>query len=561
MRDLCSLALLLPLLAAPHPAQDSEPGPTPLTAEIAEVTVYSGSASVRRVAPFPRGGGAFVVSGLPRTVDPGALRVRTNVGEVVGVELRERVRADVPEERVRALRERVRELESQMRAVNDEGVVLERLAAHLDNLARRALGDGSAGDTEGKVVSDRVEAWSANLKYLTERLTEVRASQRENEWRAQEVGTALTDARLELGRFESTGGVVVYDLHLDVFDPQPMDRASGVLVVDTIVSNAGWSPTYDLRAPRDLGNVELVYRARVWQRTGEDWSDVDLLLSTAQPQRGAQGPDPRPTFLSIHDPRPARGMVAADALAPSAEASWGEDKKGPEREAAGFFASSVSNEGLSVRFRLPSKETIESRDQPTTVLVGREPLALRPEHVCVPALDTTVWLRGEATNTSAWEMLPGPAAVYFGADFVGYAELPTVRRGEEFTVHLGPDPGVGVERTQLVDRNEEPGTFGSTRTLRQAWRTDLTNHGAFSRSHDGAVTVIVHEVLPRAQDDRIDVEIERAEPTLATGERWTTLREEKGVLTWAVRLPASGKGRVELETAIGFPEDLELVRQ
>lgn len=51
-----------------------------------------------------------------------------------------------------------------------------------------------------------------------------------------------------------------------------------------MVSNASWSPTYDLRATTDDGkhstSVSLLYRAAIQQNTGEDWRNTSISVST-----------------------------------------------------------------------------------------------------------------------------------------------------------------------------------------------------------------------------------------------------------------------------------------
>jgi len=116
-----------------------------------------------------------------------------------------------------------------------------------------------------------------------------------------------------------------------------------------------------------------------------------------------------------------------------------------------------------VRYRLDRKETIESRPDAATVLVGRAALAVTGERVCTPALDPVVWVRGRTRNTSDYVMLPGPAAVFFGNDFLGPASVALVRPGQEFTLHLGLDPGVTVERVHVDDQQGSAGFFGSKR--------------------------------------------------------------------------------------------------
>jgi uncharacterized protein (TIGR02231 family) len=225
------------------------------------------------------------------------------------------------------------------------------------------------------------------------------------------------------------------------------------------------------------------------------------------------------------------------------------------------MSAAVESQGLSVHFRLAQSETIESRDLPTTVLVGNSTLEIASERVCVPALDPTVWLRAKAKNTSPWVMLPGTAAVFFGADYLGPAAIETVQTGQELTLHLGADPGITCERSQTRDLSKGPGFLSSTSSKIEAWRMHFENHGTVGTAADGSVEVIVRDVVPKTQDDRIGVEISRTEPKPSSDDRWKQDREEKGIVTWVLRVPKGEKGAdVIFETEITFPKGARLVR-
>jgi uncharacterized protein (TIGR02231 family) len=543
-------SLLFPLVALLPLAQEPRSQPSSLV----EVTVYPGWASVKRRAELGGASGRLVLSGLPAGLDPDSLRVRLSGGEVVDVEVRDRLGASTPDARAAELAERIRGLERELAGIEDEAELQRTLLDHVQRLLRQEEETHQA-DVAG--ARPNPEAWEANYRYLAAKLKDVKQALREIEPRRAEKSRELDDARLALGRCSSAAGVPQKDVILDVVG------AGTTLELEYLVGGASWQPFYDLRARKDLSAVELAFRARVQQQTGEDWSEAEVLLSTSQPQRGAEGPEPRPVWLSLYDP---------DAPALGREKARGELLQGlgysgdapasalvPE-EAASLFAS-VESEGLSVRYRLPRRETIESGPTATTVLVGRAELSLTSEHYCVPALDTNVWMRGRAKNTSEWVLLPGRAAVYFGADFVGHASLEAVQPGQELELALGADPGLTLKRTQLADLREEAGVFRSRATERQAWRIELENHGAFSRSADGAVEVLVQEVLPRPRDERIKVAIAEVQPKVREDARWKKEREENGVLTWLVRAPRGGTATIELTTEVTFPEDLRLVRR
>ena len=79
---------------------------------------------------------------------------------------------------------------------------------------------------------------------------------------------------------------------------------------------------------------------------------------------------------------------------------------------------------------------------------------MEPEiyYKAVPVLAAHVYRLADLTNKSNLVLLPGEATMYQGSDFVGRMNLPLVAIGEQFTVGLGVDPQLQVQR-QMVDKN------------------------------------------------------------------------------------------------------------
>ena len=122
----------------------------------------------------------------------------------------------------------------------------------------------------------------------------------------------------------------IHQAHIKVYDDEESVRKRGAritiivlahgdgaaqLSLTYVVSNAYWTPQYDLRAsilpdpgvvPANKGSVDanaapsvvLHYRASISQSTGEDWSNVELTLSTASPQQGTNIPTLNPLWVS-----------------------------------------------------------------------------------------------------------------------------------------------------------------------------------------------------------------------------------------------------------------------
>ncbi len=75
------------------------------------------------------------------------------------------------------------------------------------------------------------------------------------------------------------------------------------------VKNAGWLPFYDLRVKDVSQPLELAYKARVFQSTGEDWKNVSMTLSTGDPSKSSLAPRLNTWYLNYYTPTPRRPVT------------------------------------------------------------------------------------------------------------------------------------------------------------------------------------------------------------------------------------------------------------
>lgn len=519
-------------------------GPGTLESRIQEVTVYGGAAHVVRRSGTVSQSGRYVLGDLSGALEPQSVRVRASGGDVLDVLVRERL-AEVGDERVAALSGRLQAARRELEVLEGQRAVAEALLEHARQMLRQES-SARAGDVQAGRAS--VEAWEASHAFLARRLEAATAALREAGWRVEEQARRIEGLELDHGRLRQ-GGARVHDVIVELELERP-----GTVEVDYLVRGAGWRPAYELRAAPDLSAVAWAYRAEVRQETGEDWRDVELALSTAQPRRGLHPPEPRTRWVSLKEPAKA---AAAAARGLAYESAHGDDAYRAHLD--GPLEIPVEAQGLSVHFRLPRRWTVESRPQPSTVLVGRGEMPASIERHCVPALDPSVWVRARARNTTDLVLLPGDAAVFAGADFLGRIRLEEVRPGQELEIALGPDPALAVTRVQVDDLRREPGLFSSKEGHVETWRTRIENHGAAGARPDGSVDVIVREALPRSRDSRLEVSMTRAEPKPSQDERWRQDVEERSLQTWVVRVPAGGTADVLVQTTLRFPKRAEVV--
>ncbi len=71
-----------------------------------------------------------------------------------------------------------------------------------------------------------------------------------------------------------------------------------------LVENAGWFPSYDVRAKSINQPIEIAYKANVHQDTKVDWTNVKMIFSSSNPKSGGVSPELIPYFLNYNSVPP-----------------------------------------------------------------------------------------------------------------------------------------------------------------------------------------------------------------------------------------------------------------
>lgn len=252
-------------------------------------------------------GGRVRVTGLPRSLDPGSLRVRVLGASGIRVtEARVEVEAELPRPDApdTLQREYHRLLDAyaaaQGRRDRQLGVIKEVQALHPVPPGRKR------DDPHRRTPAD---AWLELADFVDERLTGLhhRLVELEEAVRAAEHDLMVATDRLERESTDAPSAhvetTVCAALTLD--GPSDAGEAEVELELEYGVPGAVWVPAYRLthRQGDDSGN--LVLRASVAQRTGEDWTGVRIALATADLRRRTDLPRLRSVRIGRSQPAPA----------------------------------------------------------------------------------------------------------------------------------------------------------------------------------------------------------------------------------------------------------------
>lgn len=309
MRSHASIVLLsLSLLLASSVNSVQAADPFEMEGRVSAVTVYQGQALVTREVDLPEAQGLLeaVITNLPENVIPGSLFAEPTDGvQIRSVRFRARpVEEDVRKE-VRELDEQIQTVEDQLAAIREERNVLNQRKTYLNQLEQF-----SAATSQQELKSGVLNA--ETLQTLTEFLFAQRdsISKRELELLQEERQRGKERDLLSRKRDTITAGSSRTVREAVVFINAP-NRGAAKLRLSYLVTNASWSPSYNVRASAARDEVSVEYNASIQQMSGEDWRDVDMTLSTATPSLVASAPRIEPLAIKLGQLEPPKQELAA----------------------------------------------------------------------------------------------------------------------------------------------------------------------------------------------------------------------------------------------------------
>lgn len=545
-------------LQSPPPAVEATP--VEVDAPITAVTLYPGRAAVTRSASLDLQSGVYDLKfkNLPATVQPDTLQARTAGGvRVLGVEYVQSASADpsgAPE--VIELDKRIRQLAQALRAMTNQRELIKSQEEFLSALTIRATADAANNAGSERLDLDAVKKQMEFISTERKRLLGEKAALDVEQPKLEaDLQAAQANREAAAGKAMSSRTAVVSVVAPDAF--------KGEITLTYLVSSASWQPAYNVRAASDLSNVQIEYDAMLTQRSGEDWNEVRLTLSTAQPTLAANPPALDPWYVDVYRPELARGLVESAAggradgverLRSAADDSK-KDKSAELKELADDAA--VAGSGPSVTFELPRSVTVKTNiDRLQRTRIATFDSRALFVHVATPLSGEAVYLRGDLANSSAYQLLSGPASIFSGQDYIGATSMPSVAPAGQFKVHFGIDNAVKVRRQLLSKNTENTGLLSGGRRTIYDFRVTIDN---------GSGRDIILELwdrVPVSRNEEIQIELVDPSPGLAEDQHYLAEQRPLGLLKWWLAVPASSRERnalaVSWRVRINRAKDIEM---
>lgn len=338
-------------------------------------------------------------------------------------------------------------------------------------------------------------------------------------------------------------------------------KTSATIDLKYIVMDAGWAPSYDLKAEDINLPIELKYRAKVFNNTGVDWNDIKIKLSTADPSQSAAKPiletwnldyvmnnNAYKKYNEYSNNAPAMQLnegYMQNAISGDLEMQKSKQKMQQQvKQPIEFEEIQVSE--LSAEFDIKTNYTVPSDAKPYIVDVTEYKLPATYKHYCVAKLDRDAFLLARITGWEDLNLVEGPANVYFSGTYVGQSYIYTRSTDDTLDLSLGRDNKVLVTRSKIKE-------YSSKKLLGNTTKETFAYEMVIKNNRKTAVQIDLEDQLPIST--KSDITVEPIE--ISKGE----LDAKTGKLTWAQTIQPGEVKKITLSFSIKYPRNATINSQ
>lgn len=506
-------------------------GAKDVDSKVQKVTIFLNQAEVMRSASLGIGPETtqLVFGGLSSQLDANSIQVRGKGDFIIlGTSFRNNyLTEENPSQKVQELKDLIAATEQKLASNSNQ---ISALKAEEDLLKANKV-------IKGESQSLSVNELKTMADYFRSRLLAISDEVYGLQLKSNDLQKELQRLKNQLNEQNAQGQMVSGEVVVDISTAKSQ---TVTLELSYVVSGASWSPVYDLRARSGSESLELVYKAEVYQHTGETWANVKLALSTSNPSIGGSLPTVWPWYLDFFTPRAYQKSQPAERSEAPMMMGAGADME--MNESIADFTE-VTESLTSINYEIDLPVTVPTGGKQVTVSIRKEDVAAEFVYQSTPKLSEKVYLMAKTKDWRSLDLLPGELNVFYEGGFVNKTYINPGSDTEEFNVSLGVDPAIQIKRSPVKDLTADQ-FIGNKRRIAYQYEVELGNN------KPKAITVEVFDQLPITKNT--DIEISQLDLAGAK------LESKTGKLTWNVSLEPQARKTWKFGYEVKYPKDKQV---
>lgn len=520
----------------------------PLT--LKDVTVYLHGASLQGVETLnlPTGESEIIFTNIANSVTPDSIAIAMDNGVTVLSS-----RLALQETPSQAL---LSDVQQQLKAARLEQA---KLTAEKDNIAAQV----KVLEANNTLTQKNAAEVGKYLQMVKEKNGELLRADSELTQKLAENQVAIDklEQRENMSNGSSDGADEPQVIIARVYAPKAVKTQA---VVRYMTPDASWTPLYDIHASAINQPLRLVYKASIRQYTGLAWKNVNMELSTNEPDTHLMLPQLEPQYVDVPEYGDMRSYQQKSLSAPHQRAAA--DKVVDFEKAAAHAAKEAQAQQASVKSRYVAEKApispqpenltaqnvhytlslpwqIDSDNTARTVVIKEESVAGDYRFFAIPKLSNDVYLQVQIKEWEQLNLIPGESQIFFGNNRTGLGYLQPPEDGNSLDIQLNRDPKLIIQRKAVLKKENAISIFNDSVVRNFSYTVTVKN------SYGEAVDLTLVDQIPISSHSDITVD------KMQYGQ--AQLNAKTGELSWKLHLAGKENVSLPFSYSVKYPQNIQ----
>ena len=326
------------------------------------------------------------------------------------------------------------------------------------------------------------------------------------------------------------------------------------LNINYLTDDVSWKPYYEIKTDKISAPLDVTFKAIVKQNTGLDWKGVKLTLINGNSSRNNYAPVVDPWFIYAQSPK-EREIYREERIADKAAAikirGIGSVTKEydvqsnalegrVEGVAVGYAGFNVNANELNTSYDIDIPYDILSNNEDHLISLYQQKIPADYQYFTAPNYRREAYLLAKVKDFSKYHLVSAPASVIFENMYIGETRVSPDQTNNEMNITLGNDPKISIRREDIQDKSGEK--------FLSSYREKVVTYDLVIKNNKKEqISMEIKDRFPLSNNEAVKIEV--------LDKSGAAKDDEKGFLTWNIKLSPSETKKLRVSYKVRYPKD------
>ena len=325
------------------------------------------------------------------------------------------------------------------------------------------------------------------------------------------------------------------------------------LNINYLTDNVSWKPYYEIKADKISAPLDVTFKATVKQNTGLDWKGVKLTLINGNSSRNNYAPTVSPWFIYAQSPK-EREILREEKIADksaairirgmgSVNAEEYDDVQSNALEevvVTAYAGFNVNANELNTSYDIDIPYDILSNNEDHLISLYQQKIPADYQYFTAPNYRREAYLLAKVKDFSKYHLVSAPASVIFENMYIGETRVSPDQTNNEMNITLGNDPKISIRREDIQDKSGEK--------FLSSYREKVVTYDLVIKNNKKEqISMEIKDRFPLSNNEAVKIEV--------LDKSGAAKDDEKGFLTWNIKLSPSETKKLRVSYKVRYPKD------